>query len=67
MEIETIVGEPLREAQRLGVPAPTLAFVYSILKALQMRTKQRKGLVELPPMKEYRGNNASDQIQANGV
>ena len=43
MEIETIVGEPLREAQRLGVPAPTLTFVYSILKALQIRTKVRKG------------------------
>ncbi|GAB7364224.1 hypothetical protein MBLNU230_g4774t1 [Neophaeotheca triangularis] len=53
MEIEVIVGEPVREAQRLGVPVPTLTFVYSMLKALQARTKQRKGLVEMPPQKEF--------------
>ncbi|ORY58821.1 6-phosphogluconate dehydrogenase [Pseudomassariella vexata] len=55
MEMEVIVGEPLREAQKLGVPAPTLAFVYSMLKALQARTKQKKGLMELPPMLEFDG------------
>ena len=53
MELEIIVGEPLREAQRLGVPAPTLGFIYSMLKTLQIRTKQRKGMVEMPPMKDY--------------
>ncbi|KAL1632542.1 hypothetical protein SLS58_011365 [Diplodia intermedia] len=53
MEMEIIVGEPLREAQRLGVPAPTLTFIYSLLKALQTRTKQNRGMVEMPPAKEY--------------
>lgn len=53
MEMEIIVGEPLREAQRLGVPAPTLAFIYSILKALQTRTKQNRGMVEMLPAKDY--------------
>ncbi|EOO04467.1 putative 2-dehydropantoate 2-reductase family protein [Phaeoacremonium minimum UCRPA7] len=53
MELENIVGEPLREAHRLGVPAPTLGFVYSLLKALQIKTKIRKGMIELPPMKDY--------------
>ena len=53
MELEIIVGEPLREAQRLGVPAPTLQFIYSLLKTLQIRTKQRKGMITLPPMKDY--------------
>ncbi|XXH00614.1 hypothetical protein Hte_006962 [Hypoxylon texense] len=55
MELEVIVGEPVREAQRLGVPAPTLSFIYSLLKALQARTKMRKGLIELPPMKKFDG------------
>ncbi|KAJ9144157.1 2-dehydropantoate 2-reductase [Pleurostoma richardsiae] len=53
MEMEIIVGEPVREAQRLGVPAPTLTFVYSLLKTLQTKTKMRKGMIELPPMKDY--------------
>ena len=53
MEVEVIVGEPLREAHKMGVPAPTLGFIYSLLKALQVRTKQRRGLVQLPPMKDY--------------
>lgn len=53
MELEIIVGEPLREAHRLGVPAPTLGFIYSLLKTLQIKTKMRKGMIELPPMKDY--------------
>ncbi|CAI6037578.1 unnamed protein product [Clonostachys chloroleuca] len=53
MEIETIVGEPVREAQRLGVPAPTLTFIYSLLKTLQIKMKMEKGMIELPPMKNY--------------
>lgn len=34
-EYENIVGEPLREAERLGVPAPNLRMVYGLLKILQ--------------------------------
>ncbi|KAE8553511.1 hypothetical protein EYB25_004893 [Talaromyces marneffei] len=47
-EYENIVGEPLREAERLGVPAPKLTVIYSILKALQWRTRAQKGLVKVP-------------------
>jgi ketopantoate reductase len=43
MELETIVGEPLREAERLGVPTPTLKTIYGLLKGLQVKTKERKG------------------------
>lgn len=44
MEMECIVGEPVREAQRLGVPVPTLTVIYNLLKGLQLRTKEAKGL-----------------------
>ncbi|KAJ5552712.1 ketopantoate reductase PanE/ApbA C terminal-domain-containing protein [Penicillium frequentans] len=44
MEIENLVGEPLREAQRLNVPAPTLKLIYGIMKGLQLKVKEEKGL-----------------------
>ncbi|KAG0650721.1 AF-toxin biosynthesis 12-1 [Hyphodiscus hymeniophilus] len=50
IEFENIVGEPLREAEKLGVPAPTLKVVYGILKTLQWTTKENKGLVTLPQL-----------------
>jgi 2-dehydropantoate 2-reductase len=31
MEIEAIVGEPLREAKRLGISAPFLEIIYNLL------------------------------------
>lgn len=46
IEFENIVGEPVREARRLGVQAPTLTVVYEILKGLQTKTMEEKGLVE---------------------
>ena len=44
MEIESIVGEPLHEGERYGVPMPTLRIVYSLLKGLQSQIKESKGL-----------------------
>ena len=44
MEIEIIVGAPVREAQRLGVPVPTLQTIYGLLKGLQVKTKETKGI-----------------------
>jgi 2-dehydropantoate 2-reductase len=46
IELETIVGEPVREAERLGVPAPTLRVLYSLLRGIQLKTKEAKGLWE---------------------
>lgn len=46
MEIENLVGEPLREAEKLHVPAPTLKIIYGIMKGLQLKTKEEKGLWE---------------------
>ncbi|KAG5770607.1 hypothetical protein H9Q72_002597 [Fusarium xylarioides] len=44
MEIENLVGEPLRVADRLGVSAPTLRIVYGIMKGLQLKAKESRGL-----------------------
>lgn len=46
MEIENIVGEPLREGEKLGVPTPVLRIVYGIMKGLQLGIKEKKGLWE---------------------
>ncbi|KAH8168709.1 ketopantoate reductase panE/ApbA domain-containing protein [Sarocladium implicatum] len=53
MELEIIVGESVREAQRLGVPAPTLTIIYSLLKTLQAGTKMSKGMIQMPPANDY--------------
>ena len=45
MEIETIVGNPLREAKKYGVPAPRLETVYHLLKMLQYRIMEKEGLI----------------------
>lgn len=45
IEFENIVGEPMREAEKLGVPTPTLRTIYGFLKGLQWKTMEAKGLV----------------------
>lgn len=47
IEFENIVGEPLRTAQRLGVPCPTLTTINGILKGIQTRTKLARGLTRI--------------------
>lgn len=49
MEVEYLVGEPLREAAKVGIPAPHLKAIYEMCKLIQWRTKESKGLVTLPP------------------
>jgi 2-dehydropantoate 2-reductase len=46
MEVEVIVGEPVREGRRLGVPVPKLEAMYGLLKAKQLQVMERKGLWE---------------------
>lgn len=48
VEFENIMGEPLREAEKLGVPTPAIKVLYSLLKGLQFQVKEAKGLVEIP-------------------
>lgn len=44
MEVENLVGEPFREAEKLGVPTPALRIVYAIMKGLQLKAKESRGL-----------------------
>lgn len=46
MEIEAIVGEPVREGRRLGVPMPKLETIYGLLRAKQLQIKEQRGLWE---------------------
>jgi ketopantoate reductase len=43
-----IVGEPIKEAERLGVPTPTLKVILGFCRALQWQTMEAKGMVTLP-------------------
>ncbi|CAH6720734.1 uncharacterized protein CLIB1444_04S06700 [[Candida] jaroonii] len=43
MEIEVIVGNPLRIAEKNGIETPYLSMVYDLLKVLQFRIKEKLG------------------------
>lgn len=49
IEYENILGEPLREGEKLGVPMPTLKVLYHLCQAIQWKNKEVKGLVSVPP------------------
>ncbi|KAH7041982.1 2-dehydropantoate 2-reductase family protein [Macrophomina phaseolina] len=53
IEVENILGEPLREGTALGVPMPTLKVLYGLCKAIQWRTKESRGLVTIPPKGDF--------------
>ncbi|TVY87119.1 Uncharacterized protein LAWI1_G006326 [Lachnellula willkommii] len=40
IEFEYLVGEPLREAEKIGVPTPNLRVIYEIFKGLQWRRRR---------------------------
>lgn len=48
MELEAILGNPLRIARDLGVPAPTLNLVYHLLRGVQYRLLEKRGDVTTP-------------------
>jgi ketopantoate reductase len=52
MEYDYLIGEPMREAEKIGVPTPTLKVIYEICKALQWRTKEARGLITVAPKRE---------------
>lgn len=47
MEIQTILGNPLKVAESNNVAAPTLSMVYNLLKMIQFKIKQDIGLINL--------------------
>jgi ketopantoate reductase len=52
IEFENLLGEPLRAGKKAGVAMPTLEVLYQIAKTLQWRTKDGRGLVDIPPKRE---------------
>ena len=46
LEVESILGEPLRRAAALGVAAPTIATLYSLVRAAELR---RQGVIVAIP------------------
>ncbi|KAF7561376.1 hypothetical protein G7046_g2752 [Stylonectria norvegica] len=48
IEHMNLVGEPIKEAERLGVPTPTLKIIFGFCQALQWQTKEAKGMVVVP-------------------
>ncbi|KAF2659518.1 hypothetical protein K491DRAFT_590899 [Lophiostoma macrostomum CBS 122681] len=52
IEFENLLGEPLREGQAIGVPMPTVQVLYQLAKAIQWRTKEKRGLVDIPKKKK---------------
>lgn len=59
VELEVILGNPLRTAARNEVSTPILSTVYELLKMVQFRTKERNGLINIDE-KSYRGRNSDD-------
>lgn len=48
MELEVILGSLLQRAAELGVRTPVLSTLYSLLRVVQFRLKEGKGLVTVP-------------------
>ena len=51
LEIENLLGEPLRAGKDAGVSMPTLEVLYQLAKAIQWRIKESRGLVDVPGKK----------------
>lgn len=56
MELEAILGNPLRVAERNNVPTPVLSVVYKLLKGVQFRLMEGKGHIALPVEAPVRAN-----------
>ncbi|KAI7163820.1 hypothetical protein D0869_04848 [Hortaea werneckii] len=53
IDYETILGEPLREGEKLGVPMPTLRVLFHLCQAIQWKNKEARGLVNIPPKGDF--------------
>lgn len=48
IEFENLLGEPLREGKKAGVQMPTMEVLYQVARAIQWRTKEQRGMVDIP-------------------
>ncbi|KAF1986100.1 putative 2-dehydropantoate 2-reductase family protein [Aulographum hederae CBS 113979] len=53
IEVENLLGEPLREGRARGVEMGTVGWLYEVCGALQWRERDRRGMVERPERREY--------------
>jgi ketopantoate reductase len=53
MELEAILGNPIRIAKSLGVQVPLLSLIYHLLRGVQFRLLEARGVVSVPD-KPYR-------------
>ncbi|SCU80219.1 LAFA_0B08196g1_1 [Lachancea sp. 'fantastica'] len=51
MEIEVISGNPVRIAEKNGVSVPYLTLLYELLKVIQKKTMEKKGLITVPKVR----------------
>lgn len=58
-ELEVIIGNPLRFAERNNVLAPILNTVYHLLKIRQMSLKEEKGMIKID-LEDYKGLSSDD-------
>lgn len=56
IEVEIILGNPLKIAEQNGVKTPILSTLYTMLKMLQLRMMEEKGLVKINP-EDYNTNS----------
>lgn len=56
VELEVILGNPLRTARALGVPTPILTVVYNLLKGVQFRLMEKRGLLSVPDQAPKHGD-----------
>ncbi|EGW35302.1 uncharacterized protein SPAPADRAFT_58524 [Spathaspora passalidarum NRRL Y-27907] len=56
MELEIILGNPMRIARENGVSTPILSVIYSLLKMVQFRIKEERGMFELN-QEDFKGNS----------
>lgn len=48
IELEVILGNPLRVAKEKGVDTPVLSLVYNLLRSVQFRLMEGRGLIKVP-------------------
>ncbi|RCK56069.1 hypothetical protein Cantr_05451 [Candida viswanathii] len=59
MELEIILGNPMRIAEKNKVPTPVLSVLYPLLKVVQFRLKEQRGLITIDKS-DFKGQNSDD-------
>ena len=60
IELEVIAGNLIKVAKKNGVAVPYLIMSYELLKVIQRRTMEAKGLIEVPKARPIKPNQAQE-------